>query len=394
MRNPPNPRTLSLAERDRRWTLLRAAMADEGIECIVTPPASGRSPARQADARYITSCGGENVTLACLFPLDGDTTVLSRHAERWRDSQEWVADLREAGSSFGQETAKRLRELRLRHGRVGMVGLDSDAVGYGFMQAVTERFSAIEWIDAAPLVGSLRVEKSAEEIGLLEVSAAIVDRALGRIQATARPGMFDYEVSAAALAEIFRECGEQPERLAWASGIRPTPLPLPSHGELRRGYVITAELDAPYAGYRARGAHAFALQTCDQVYVALYGALSEYWERCIEELRVGRPLAEVEHACRANAADLFPSASVFENVRGEIVLEGVGLGGDLPLIRSSASDATNELLRPGWAMFLKASLHLELSGRPYAASWGDTIVIEASGPRRLGSRPPELTPIP
>ena len=53
----PYPR-FSLAERDRRWEAVRAKMAEQNIDVIVTPQNTGHSMDFQANTRYLTHCGG------------------------------------------------------------------------------------------------------------------------------------------------------------------------------------------------------------------------------------------------------------------------------------------------------------------------------------------------
>ena len=39
-----SPPTLSLKERDRRWTRIRQLMADKGLDCLIVPGLNGREP--------------------------------------------------------------------------------------------------------------------------------------------------------------------------------------------------------------------------------------------------------------------------------------------------------------------------------------------------------------
>src|SRR5437764_14318426 len=51
-------RRFSLAERDRRWKAIRELMASDHLDALVAPPNLGNSTDWQADARYISHCGG------------------------------------------------------------------------------------------------------------------------------------------------------------------------------------------------------------------------------------------------------------------------------------------------------------------------------------------------
>src|ERR1700740_2854496 len=121
----PYPR-FSLAERDRRWKAVRAKMAEQHIDVIVTPQNTGHSMDFQADARYLTHCGGGgDADIAAVFPLDGDVTGVATSAgPRWAPKvQNWTADVREARRDYGKQIVTRIRELGLKKPRIGITGL-------------------------------------------------------------------------------------------------------------------------------------------------------------------------------------------------------------------------------------------------------------------------------
>ena len=67
----PYPR-FSLAERDRRWQAVRARMAEQGLDAIVTPQNTAHSMDFQSNTRYLTHCGGGgDADIAAVFPLEG-----------------------------------------------------------------------------------------------------------------------------------------------------------------------------------------------------------------------------------------------------------------------------------------------------------------------------------
>src|SRR5262245_32824918 len=120
----PYPR-FSLAERDRRWQAVRAKMAAQNIDVIVTPQNTGHSMDFQANTRYLTHCGGGgDADIAAVFPLNGAVTAIATSANpRWTTTQEWTADVREARRNYGAKIVERLRELAVDHGRIGITGL-------------------------------------------------------------------------------------------------------------------------------------------------------------------------------------------------------------------------------------------------------------------------------
>ena len=98
----PYPR-FSLAERDRRWKAVRAKMAEQNIDVIVTPQNTGHSMDFQANTRYLTHCGGGgDADIAAVFPLNGESRPSRRRQIRaGRQTQDWTTDVREARRDYG-----------------------------------------------------------------------------------------------------------------------------------------------------------------------------------------------------------------------------------------------------------------------------------------------------
>src|SRR5262250_162002 len=67
----------SLAERDRRWRLVRQLMAEEGLDVIVTAVNTGHWDHFQANTRYLTGVGGNCGEASAVFPLEGEVTAIA-----------------------------------------------------------------------------------------------------------------------------------------------------------------------------------------------------------------------------------------------------------------------------------------------------------------------------
>jgi Xaa-Pro dipeptidase len=390
---------LSLAERDRRWNAVRDLLDREYLDCLITPNNTGHSMHFQAESRYLTHCGGGgDADIACVFPLRGEVAAIATSCDRWRDVQNWVTDLREAHRAYGASTAEKLREVPLPHKRVGIVGLrdyvraPEGVVLYGFMRALIETFPDIEWVDFTRQMQSLRVVKSAEEVAFLAESMTLVDRAFAKVIEVARPGVKDYDAWGAAIGEICKGGSEMPVHNHWGSGPRPTTLTRPTHGDLQRGHLIVNEIEAAYGGYHAQGVQPIAIQDCDPVYKDLYARHAEYWQRCFDGLRVGRSVREVDELCQEIASEVVPAGGQYDKVRGRLAMHGRGLGSDGPLVTGTGrgDETMAQTLTEGWAFVFKPSLSVEAMGRRYNANWGDTVVMESGGARRLGTRSPGL----
>ena len=59
----------------------------------------------------------------------------------------------------------------------------------------------------------------------------------------------------------------------------------------------------------------FAIQDCDPVYKDLHAWHAEYWQRCFEEIKLGRTVGELDELCTSYAAEILP-----ENLKGRVAL--------------------------------------------------------------------------
>ena len=388
----------SLAERDRRWTAVRQAMERANIDCLIAPNNTGHSTHFQADARYLSHCGGGgDADIACVFPLEGEVAAVATSCTRWRGVQDWVTDLREARRAYGAGVVGKLREVPLPRKRVGIVGLDDyirapEGIAlHGFMRALTQAFPDVEWVDFTAPLHELRIIKSAEEIAFLAKSTELVDRGFQRALEVARPGVPDYQVWGAAIGEICMGGSELPFHNHWGTGTHPQTLTRPSHALLERGHIIVNELEAAYGGYHAQGVQPIAIQDCDPVYKDVQAMHAEYWQRCFDALRVGRTVGEMDEFCRSNGAEVLPPGSRYTNAAGNLAMHGRGLGSDGPLVTGGREQTDYDaVFAPGWAFVFKPSISLEAGGLRYNGSWGDTVVMTEQGPKRLGTRQPGL----
>ncbi len=388
----------SLAERDRRWTAVRQAMERANIDCLIAPNNTGHSTHFQADARYLSHCGGGgDADIACVFPLEGEVAAVATSCTRWRGVQDWVTDLREARRAYGAGVVGKLREVPLPRKRVGIVGLDDyirapEGIAlHGFMRALTQAFPDVEWIDFTAPLHELRIIKSAEEIAFLAKSTELVDRGFQRALEVARPGVPDYRVWGAAIGEICMGGSELPFHNHWGTGTHPQTLTRPSHALLERGHIIVNELEAAYGGYHAQGVQPIAIQDCDPVYKDVQAMHADYWQRCFDALQVGRTVGEMDEFCRSNGAEVLPPGSRYTNPAANLAMHGRGLGSDGPLVTGGREQTDYDaVFSPGWAFVFKPSISLEAGGRQYSGSWGDTVVMTEQGPKRLGTRQPGL----
>ncbi len=396
----PYPR-FSLAERDRRWKAVRARMAEQGLDAIVTPQNTGHSMDFQSNTRYLTHCGGGgDADIAAVFPLEGEVTVMATSAAaRWPNVQEWTHDIREARRRYGDLIVERLRELHVDTGRIGITGLGETqgtrtpegTILYGTWKTIREAFPRAELVDATAILTEVRYIKSAEEIDALTRSTEIVELAYEAEIEAARPGVKDWDVWAAALGALMRNGSEMPVHCNWVSGRNPVrTLTRPSMRILERGDLIINEVEASWIGYRSQGVQPVFVEVADPVHVELIKVQREIFNEIMEALRPGITVGELARLTQESAQRAAPTAGPAAGAQGKLTMHGRGAGDDGPIITGTARDPEQlkVALRENMAFICKPSA-VAADGKSLS-TWGDTVVVTPSGGRRLGKRKHDL----
>jgi Xaa-Pro dipeptidase len=396
----PYPR-FSLAERDRRWKAVRAKMAEQHIDVIVTPQNTGHSMDFQANTRYLTHCGGGgDADIAAVFPLDGDVTAIATSANpRWTTTQDWTTDVREARRNYGAKIVERLKELNIERGRIGIAGLGEvegtrtpeGTILHGTYEKIREAFPLAELIDATPILTETRYIKSQEEIDVLTKSMEIVELAYQAEIEAARPGVKDWDVWAATQYALMRNGSEMPVHCNWISGknVRRT-LTRPSMRILERGDLIINEVEASWIGYRSQGVQPVFVGVADPVHQELIKVQREIFNRVMEHLKPGVSVKELAELTIRTGDAAAPKSGPAAGARGDLNMHGRGAGDDGPIITAHAKSPRQlaTQLQENMVFICKPSAH-SADGQSLS-TWGDTIVITAKGGKRLGKRPHDL----
>src|ERR1700691_141909 len=114
MRQPLELPRISHAERDRRWTSVRTAMRERGLEVLVLWGWPLMWDFCTANARYLCPVGGNAEFNVLVFPHEGDPTcfvLMPTFLEGWRGAQDWVGDIRARKGTWADSVAERIKEL-------------------------------------------------------------------------------------------------------------------------------------------------------------------------------------------------------------------------------------------------------------------------------------------
>lgn len=199
---------ISRGELERRWTAVRAAMADAGFDALVIQGMSNLA----GTAGYfrwftgVSAIGSYPMTL--VFPRDGLMTLVCHGAvdgETTLDDRDpmlpgigrrlTTPSFPAIGYTIPYDAELVARELKRSGSRkVGLVAPNN--MYFGFGAALKERLGNAALEDASGLVDPIKAVKSAEEIGFIRRTAAMQDEILAEIRGHIRPGMRDFEVMA------------------------------------------------------------------------------------------------------------------------------------------------------------------------------------------------------
>lgn len=251
--------SLSLAERDRRWFLVRQEMQARGLDCLVLWGWPTLWDFCTANARYLCPVGGNAEFNVMVFPAEGEPTccvLMSTFLEGWRSAQNWVSDIRARKGSWAATVTGRIKELGLEKGRIGMDGLPSplDNEGWlphGVYEQLCAALPAAELVNLGDMLERIRAVKSPEEIAVLEKAAALGDRMLETCKKIARPGIKECAVYGAMMEAMLAGGGEEPTLFLFACDRYPFnhPFRVPTERPITAGDLITCEIHPKYGGY-------------------------------------------------------------------------------------------------------------------------------------------------
>jgi hypothetical protein len=99
-------------------------MAKHGIDCLLLPANTGRWEQLQGDSRYLTTIGGFATEVFTVFPREGDVTAyIFNRAAWWKQTQRWVADVRDGRNRWGQNAIERIMNRLAKHHGIRPAGL-------------------------------------------------------------------------------------------------------------------------------------------------------------------------------------------------------------------------------------------------------------------------------
>jgi Xaa-Pro aminopeptidase len=376
----------SVAERDRRWGVVRRQASPAGLDCIFVPFGN------REDARYLSQVPDAVVVL----PTDG------RPAAMLNDRgvpNEWIAEARAANRSWGAAMAELLRELGMERARIGVSGLQNGKVthvrafdgvlNYSAYATVLQQLPNATFVEATDVVGLARFVKSEEEIACARRASQIAAAGIDRMIELARPGVDEAYLYGQVSARLM-ELGSENYHWAMKAGTLEREGPRftnpPIGRRLKARSYITTEVDAVWGGI-----------VTQEVQPILLGTIPEAW-RPVIDLQAALFHAGLDHIRPGVAfGDLIDWASGFGKERGgatRILMSGRGYGDDGPLLTPrAAGEGVRDLTVQCGNVFVWKPYGMSADGqRSY--SWGGAVVVTNAGTEMLVQREPGLVSIP
>ena len=386
-----SPAFLSLAERDRRHALVADGMRRDGLDVLILPASANRWEQSMADSRYVSGIGGFGTeTLTILTPESPPVVYVFNRAAWWQAQPgNWIADVRDGRNRWARNIAERLAEIGFSAGTIGFSGLAGQTrtpdgvVAQQTFARVRAAFPRARLVDATALVQELRSIKSDEEVDVLRRAAAVTDRMVEAMTATARPGVTERAVYAAMVNAMLLEGAELPSLLIFGSG----PGNVPSHGQfvptdrvLAADDLLVNEIEARIAGYGAQTVAPLWLGTPGDAHRRAAAAASDAFEAVRAELRPGATMGGLMRTYRETVEAAGFTASF-------PLMHARGLGDEVPAVIDARDLETNGDVTIAAGMVFVVKPRATSADTTVSVQLGDTVLATRDGGRRLGRRP-------
>lgn len=197
---------VSTAELERRWTAVRAAMKERGVDALLLQanndfmggyvkwftdvPATNGYPATVVFPREerMTVIGQGPLDAVTEFPPEGD--ALRRGVARFIGCPNYVS----AGYSMAYDAALAAKALQpWARGTIGLVA--PGGIGSTLVEGVKAECAGARFVDASDLVDAIKAVKSDEEIAMLRATARMQDACWREVLRQVRPGLREIELA-------------------------------------------------------------------------------------------------------------------------------------------------------------------------------------------------------
>jgi Xaa-Pro dipeptidase len=383
----------SEAEYRRREAVVRRGMEARGLDAMIIAGDSGGRTANQANVYWLTNWMDPMVNYVVMTRQHGPYLFVSYPLFLHTAKRAARGETIECGSlNPGPDIAKRLIDLGLAKGRIGIAGIRNIARGSmpaDHRDSLVKAMPDAHFEDGLDVMVHARMIKSAEEIAWFERGAALTDKVIEHLAQNIKIGMPEYQLSALIHEAVLPEGGGVRLQFLGATPMEAPeiifPWQYPSDRKLQRGDVLLTEISASWGGCSGQIQRPFALGAAPtSLYQRLYDVAADCYQRIFDVLKPGATDADVREAA------IFIEKEGFRTL--DILIHGWGLQIEPPRVDLPGSMIKRELgpvtFRPGMLIVIQPNI-VTADGKAGVQA-GNLVVIEDNGARSLQRYPMEF----
>ena len=396
---------LSVAERDRRYRLVREAMKERDLDALLIWGDGREWDWEMANVHYLSQVGGNGEEAILIFPLEGEPTIFIwaysiYQTKCWMEYGSWVTEFRGRKDGWwSKPVVERLKELNLTSARIGVPGLlEQDRIFFPFVvyTALREGLPKADFRNASGLIEDIRAVKSPEEIALMERSAQIGEAAIDTLAEVARPGVGEHEVIAAMFHTMISEGADLPIMFLFDSGMVKTGggrLSFTKHRILQHKDIIFMEFSPQVHGYASHTNQTVVVGDWPEGLEKAYEAWLASYRAGYDAMRPGITVGELSDAFHkpvATAGFKYAEGGAPDGWRyGGPFFHGTGYGNEPPLgFWQIAEEQASIAIPEGTTIAIECGA--SLPDNSMGIRMGDTVLVTHDGRRRLGTREPAI----
>jgi Xaa-Pro dipeptidase len=394
----------SVAERDRRWSRAREAMAKENLDGLLAP-----ATIEEGDTLYLTQVGGRTKEAWVVFARDPAKPILaivesSRVKSFWLGAQNWLGEenFRVSSANISESVVLAIKELGLERGRIGVAQLTGvrfepeGLIPFTIFDRIRSALPQASFV-ATDLLHRLRMIKSEEEIDVIKKIVGANERAIVTLVETARSATKQADIWYPVYIQLLLATGELPTRLSMAldRGGNST-LGTPTADLVEEGQILSEEIAANYQGYRAQINQSLFIGSAATPGFAYYkSAMDAAIKILFGVVAAIRPGKITTGELMVRYVEL--AKDVGAEPPGGVLLHSSGMGSQRPRVGPTTKEDMDIVLQPGMTFDLKPTIAMrrevieDVRPRNRSVQIGEHVVVTESGAIRLGKR--ELKPI-
>jgi len=356
---------IGVDEYKERVKRLRSEMALRDLDALLfygwkrgqIPYISGYHPNYIANVAMVLLPQVSEPAMLIRFPFD---------LERAR-TESWIRDIRASGNviNLAHDCGEVCLKKNLTTGRIGLITGDNvmDEMPRSLYAVLQRELNQVTWVEAGDLLQNARLIKSPAEFGLLRRSARLADDGARAAYKAIQPGCSEYEVVAAAEAEMRRKSADAYLVVISSKGVTELIGP-PEHKTLEAGDNVIVEIAVQVQGYWTQTAQVFYVGGPNADQTRIYKDTYLAYKTAVETIRPGVPCNAIAQTIEGCLKD----AGYIDGIEQDF---GHGIGVDLPEPpRIELKD--NTLIQEGMVLVIHPAVRILGTGGAFI---GGTVLV-------------------